>query len=122
MAAVGTLAFFGATWWTIKSDRAEKQRQADEERWDQAQAVRVSVAAVAGPPSPVGLPTNLIGVEVTNGGRRQIDQVTVSLWTGNDVRLGACPMGSIAAGYVRHDQVPWSDGAFGSTGFTEKPN
>ncbi len=95
LTAVGTLSFFGATWWTIRADHAEKRRVAQETRWNQAELVRV----VLGRNGPQ------VFASIANGGVRQINKANATVWTRAGREIGTYSADAIAAGAAARFQV-----------------
>ena len=119
--AIFTLLFFGATYLTIRRDHDEKRRQQDEQRLDDAQLVSVTVAPTAGPPNPSdGKPTSLVGINVFNGGRRQVDDMVIAIWNAKRAARGVTFMGSVPASYNKFEVLPWFDDLWDHTGFSGK--
>ena len=79
LTAVGTVGAFAGTVWVIGRDGRTRKREQKDIEWDQANMVTIGASSSGGRPGPNGEPTNLIGVQVTNNGKRSIYKINVLL-------------------------------------------
>ena len=86
-AAIGTVGAFAATWVVLRRDQTDRRRRDANEAWDSALEVTITVGPV--PSGTAGSATTSVPlVTITNGGRRPIFDVAVTLSTGSEVSLG----------------------------------
>jgi hypothetical protein len=115
VAAVGTVAAFGVTSWALVRDHQLRARASKESAYDDALKVDVTWAQAGDYSVPPDVRT-VIGVTVTNGGRRAITDVSVAVETDGGRHVGTELIRLVQAGWHSTVNFPTDDDVWAPRG------